>query len=284
MKKRYSHILVVFTGLLLCSFAWQADKTYYPTGELESEWIHDSSCSCYHFVEYYKTGEKRVEETYAKRGGVNTLLDGVNIRYFKDGTIMLYEFWQNGHPEGRAYSNFKNGKPGFEKLYKDGYKAGTWKYYNEDGSLRREERYQRGKTRWNSDKGFVTVYHYMNGERTHKEKLENGKVISREILDAGAYEQWQKQNVVTGKRLFTANCAMCHSLKIDIVGPKLTGVTKLRTRQWLVRMIRNGNELIREGDSTANALYVKWQKSGHPDFERLSDKEVDMIIDYLDGK
>ena len=74
---------------------------------------------------------------------------------------------------------------------------------------------------------------------------------------------------------------MCHSLEIDIVGPKLKGITKLRDRDWLKKMIRNGMELVNANDSIAVSVFKQWDRAEHPVFERLSENEVELIILYL---
>lgn len=96
-----------------------------------------------------------------------------------------------------------------------------------------------------------------------------------------AYSQQQDEQEKTGRQLFIANCAMCHRFSMDIVGPKLEGVTNRRDEAWLRKMIVNGQALIKSGDSTANALYQRWGRVAHPNQEHLSEKQIDKIIAFM---
>lgn len=90
-----------------------------------------------------------------------------------------------------------------------------------------------------------------------------------------------------GKALFSANCAICHSLKQDKTGPALEGVlvrwhddtTKLKS------FIRNSQAFIATGDPYANDLYNRWSRAAMNSFPNLSDHELDAIISYIrDGE
>jgi mono/diheme cytochrome c family protein len=86
-----------------------------------------------------------------------------------------------------------------------------------------------------------------------------------------------------GKALFSANCAICHSLKQDKTGPALEGAltrwhddtTKLKS------FIRNSQAFIATGDPYANDLYNRWSQAGMNAFPNLTDHELDAIIDYI---
>jgi len=73
---------------------------------------------------------------------------------------------------------------------------------------------------------------------------------------------------------------MCHQINEDIVGPKLKGVTEKREYGWLVKVIRNGDELISSGDSLAVILYLEWNKTQHPPHD-IKDKKIDAILVFL---
>jgi cytochrome c2 len=84
-----------------------------------------------------------------------------------------------------------------------------------------------------------------------------------------------------GEMLFKANCAACHKLYKDAVGPSLWGISERRDSVWLKSFIRNSQFMIQNNDSTAIALYLEWNEQAMNSFENLSDQEINHILDYL---
>lgn len=85
-----------------------------------------------------------------------------------------------------------------------------------------------------------------------------------------------------GKALFSANCASCHKVDKDLTGPALMGVEdrwpdKAKLHAW----IRNSNKVLQSGDTYANALYLKWNKTAMNQFPTLTDPEIDAILKYI---
>jgi len=86
-----------------------------------------------------------------------------------------------------------------------------------------------------------------------------------------------------GDTLFQRYCSPCHSLDFTIIGPKLKGISKNRDRVWLKSFIKNGMQLVKENDSSAVAIFNKFNKVEHPDFSNeISDGEIDKIIFYME--
>lgn len=93
----------------------------------------------------------------------------------------------------------------------------------------------------------------------------------------------QTQPEVTGKVIFANNCIQCHSLHADKMGPKLEGVmahwdndtTRIRA------FIRNSKDAVQNGDPRAVAVYKQWGERMMTPMPHLSDKDVDMLIDYI---
>src|ERR1017187_8632217 len=52
-------------------------------------------------------------------------------------------------------------------------------------------------------------------------------------------------NQIEGFKLFKTYCISCHNTDSDFVGPKMVGVTKNRSEEWLTRRITNGKELVK---------------------------------------
>jgi antitoxin component YwqK of YwqJK toxin-antitoxin module/cytochrome c551/c552 len=258
-------------------------KLYYKTGELELISRFDSTCNCDKTTEYFKSGKIRSTKIYRHFGLMNleTQIDGEDILYFENGSIQIYYFWKDGTPSGRIYSNYPNGKLGYEKFYDNKFKTGTWKTYNEDGTLSKEIVFADNKTPWDSNDDYATEKLYFNNRLAYTVELIAGKKTNLTVIDKDSYDKLIASEPPLGQKLFRQNCAACHSANVDIVGPKLKGVTDIRTNDWLIKMITNTDALVKSGDKDAIALFKKWNNIAHPNFERLSNEEVTAIIDYM---
>ena len=87
-----------------------------------------------------------------------------------------------------------------------------------------------------------------------------------------------------GKELFMSNCAQCHSLNQDKMGPKLSGVLG----RWngdtaqLVVFIKNSQQVISgNGSAYATMLFQTWSEAAMPALPNLTDKDVKDIIAYI---
>lgn len=92
----------------------------------------------------------------------------------------------------------------------------------------------------------------------------------------------QAQDAVAGKAIFEVNCSACHSLEADVVGPALKDAHKRRGDEWLVKFIKNSQELVQAGDKDAVALFEKFNKVPMPAFGgSLSDEDIANVIAYI---
>ncbi|WP_161887984.1 c-type cytochrome [Pontibacter russatus] len=92
----------------------------------------------------------------------------------------------------------------------------------------------------------------------------------------------QAQDAVAGKAIFEGNCSACHSLEADVVGPALKDAHKRRGDEWLVKFIKNSQELVQAGDKDAVALFEKFNKVPMPAFGgSLSDEDIANVIAYI---
>ena len=88
-------------------------------------------------------------------------------------------------------------------------------------------------------------------------------------------------NIDKGQYLFATRCAACHTIgNGDKVGPDLLGVTNVRDRAWLSRMIMEPDKLIDEKDPIATALFKKYREIRMP---RLNLPEIDVntLIEFM---
>jgi mono/diheme cytochrome c family protein len=89
--------------------------------------------------------------------------------------------------------------------------------------------------------------------------------------------------VAAGDALFKGNCAQCHAVNEQVVGPALAGISKRRPVSWLIPWIKNSSKVVASGDDYAVALFNKFNKQQMPSFA-LSDKEITSIIAYINSQ
>ena len=90
----------------------------------------------------------------------------------------------------------------------------------------------------------------------------------------------QTAEVAAGDALFKGNCAQCHAVNEQVVGPALAGITKRRPVSWIVPWVKNSSKVVASGDDYAVALFNKFNKQQMPSFA-LSDKEITSIVAYI---
>ncbi len=94
----------------------------------------------------------------------------------------------------------------------------------------------------------------------------------------------QEFDVSKGKSLFNANCAACHKLNKNLIGPKLAGVTDKYEKDWLYTWIKNSSAMIKSGDERAVAIWEEYNKLAMNAFPQLSNEDIDNILAYTDYK
>jgi len=84
-----------------------------------------------------------------------------------------------------------------------------------------------------------------------------------------------------GENLFKSTCTACHTIgKGRLVGPDLSGVYERTDQEWLIRFIRSSQEMVKEGDSLAVALFKEFNQIPMPNND-LTDEQILSIIDYI---
>ena len=94
----------------------------------------------------------------------------------------------------------------------------------------------------------------------------------------------QEFDISKGKSLFNANCAACHKLNKNLIGPKLAGVTDKYEKDWLYTWIKNSSAMIKSGDERAVAIWEEYNKLAMNAFPQLSNEDIDNILAYTDYK
>ncbi len=92
----------------------------------------------------------------------------------------------------------------------------------------------------------------------------------------------QEADIQAGKSLFNANCAACHQLNRKAVGPALSGVSEKYDREWLYKWIRNGTQMIKDGDPQAVAIWEEYNRAVMTNYPQFSNEQIDNILAYTD--
>lgn len=92
-----------------------------------------------------------------------------------------------------------------------------------------------------------------------------------------------EETIKAGQSLFKAKCATCHDLQRRTTGPALGGVTERRELDWLIKWIRNNNELRQSGDADAIAIYNEYNGTAMNVFADLTDDQIKSILMYTEN-
>lgn len=83
-----------------------------------------------------------------------------------------------------------------------------------------------------------------------------------------------------GLEIFTTNCASCHDLKNDGIGPRLGGVTNILSEKALTAFIHDPARAIAAGDKRSAILSRKY-KLTMPSFDFLEADELKAVLAYI---
>lgn len=106
------------------------------------------------------------------------------------------------------------------------------------------------------------------------------RMISGRSYDESAPIKFDDQ----GKYVYFTQCAACHTIgEGDSIGPDLRGLTKIRDRQWLRKIIQVPETLLDEGDPLANALLSKYKGVRMPNLH-FDAETTDLLIGYMEKR
>ncbi|GEM_PF-1343242 len=127
-----------------------------------------------------------------------------------------------------------------------------------------------------------TFIDYLLGKQVIlKEVYYWGERKYRRVINTPVYDSvLSNYNSRTGAQIFNENCTSCHQTNKNATGPKLAGVTKRRSEEWLRKWIRNPAAMIAGNDPQAVELYHAWYKTSMLSFP-LPDTEMDKLMDFL---
>jgi len=83
---------------------------------------------------------------------------------------------------------------------------------------------------------------------------------------------------VEGKAIFKAKCKACHRVGKRFIGPDVTGVLKRRTPEWVMNMILNPDQMVKEN---AQARQLLMEYSAPMANQNLTEDEARKILEYF---
>ncbi len=92
-----------------------------------------------------------------------------------------------------------------------------------------------------------------------------------------------RKDLSHGKKLFTANCSICHHPTRPIVGPPLQYIRKDLDTNWIFAFIKNHDSFAKSGDVRAQYTYTIWHKTDvNETYNHLSNDDLSAMLDYVD--
>lgn len=111
------------------------------------------------------------------------------------------------------------------------------------------------------------------------------QAIIRPILVIGVFftlfSPAKAQNLENGKSLYESQCVACHAIDKKSIGPALKGVDQRKDEAWLIKWIRNSQELVKAGDPYAVQIFNEYNKMVMTPFESLTDDDIKDILAYV---
>jgi mono/diheme cytochrome c family protein len=102
------------------------------------------------------------------------------------------------------------------------------------------------------------------------------------LLTDGIFAERTFSQAPDGAQLFQA-CKVCHNIGTGkLIGPDLYQVAQRRDREWLVRFIRNSQEVVKSGDEYAVKLFEQHNKVPMPPFA-YSDEQINAVLNYIEN-
>lgn len=96
----------------------------------------------------------------------------------------------------------------------------------------------------------------------------------------------QAADPIKGEALFKANCARCHSAKLEKIstGPALMGVSaRIPGGDWKYEWVKNSSKVIQSGDAYAIQVWTANNKASMDPMPHLTNPDIDDIFAWIDA-
>lgn len=105
--------------------------------------------------------------------------------------------------------------------------------------------------------------------------------MAQETDSTATQEGGDAAMIAEGQALFQQNCAQCHRVQTQLIGPALAGVYDRRELPWIISFVKNSQLVISSGDEYANNLFEEFNKVEMPAFDFLADEQIVSIVSYI---
>jgi mono/diheme cytochrome c family protein len=103
------------------------------------------------------------------------------------------------------------------------------------------------------------------------------------LLSTIAATAQDKALYAKGEKVFKANCASCHKPDKDMTGPALKGAkARWEGKGDIYAWVKNSTAVIKSGNSYANELFAKWNKSVMT-ANAVTNEDIDAVLNYVDN-
>ncbi|WP_211222989.1 c-type cytochrome [Salinimicrobium terrae] len=142
------------------------------------------------------------------------------------------------------------------------------------------------------------------GEKEEKEKInlsDDSSIVQEEVIEEAASTTAEVDNMqnkgigpidnlelgenidesmaTRGAELFKNMCSACHKMDKKFIGPEIAGVTERRTPEWIMNMILNPEQMIKE-DPIAKKLLIESNMAVMAN-QNLTEEETRAILEYF---
>lgn len=99
------------------------------------------------------------------------------------------------------------------------------------------------------------------------------------ISDVQFSEEIDVNLVSKGEKIYEEKCTACHKIGSTFIGPPPNGILKRRTPEWVMNMMLNPDEMIKN-DSLAKALFMEFNGQLMTN-QNLTKEESRSILEYF---
>lgn len=82
-----------------------------------------------------------------------------------------------------------------------------------------------------------------------------------------------------GKEIFDAKCTACHKIDTKFIGPAILGVTNRREPEWIMNMILNPENMVKENE-IAKKLLIEYNGAPMAN-QNLTEDEARAVLEYF---
>ena len=133
-------VFIIFIALISCT-SQQEKELDKPTENTTSDTLNlvtpEDPTSPGQYYEYHDNGALKIEGIQNDKGN----REGLWISYYENGIKWSESYYIDGIKNGHSLTFYPNGQVRYIGVYKNDKQNGTWKYYDEEGNLTKEENY-----------------------------------------------------------------------------------------------------------------------------------------------